>query len=270
MTAWGMTTPFYILFAPNAALIPPGFPFWVNTDAENSLGLTPMYYATSVFSARKIGALAAIGTSGPRIYRNRPVLHMAAIKHSARLVTSLVDAGTSIDCRDEDGRTVLHYANLFRLYRVLDEVFGLGANPNALDIWSNTPLHTIVSTLIHHSLHPVFLDSFLTAGARLNTRNRDGETILHKLPWQKPSRARNWLERLLAAGVKVNIADRKGVTPLELAEQHQDRSLVNMLLAAGVNVNCSDRGGYSPLATAIRFKQRDTARQLLEAGAEPR
>ena len=158
---------------------------------------------------------------------------MAAIKHSARLVTSLVDAGTSIDCRDEDGRTVLHYANLFRSYCVLDEVFGLGANPNALDIWSNTPLHTIVSTLSHHSLHPVFLDSFLTAGARLNTRNRDGETILQKLPWQKPSRARNWLERLLATGIKVNIADRKGVTPLDLAEQHQDRSLVNMLLAVG-------------------------------------
>ncbi len=202
-------------------------------DAENSLGLTPMYYATCLFSAHKISELVSIGACGSRIYRQRPVLHMAAVKHSARLVTAIVDAGTSIDCRDEDGRTVLHYANQFRSYRILNEVFALGANPNAQDKWGNTPLHTVVSSLGEHFLHPCFLELFLTAGARINTCNRDGETVLHKLPWSKPARASLWLEKLLEAGADVTRGDPRGMTPLMMAEQTSDKSLISMLVTAG-------------------------------------
>ena len=202
-------------------------------DAENSLGCTPMYYATSLFSTHKIKSLADIGASGARIYRNRPVLHMAAIKHSASLLKALVEAGTSIDCRDEDGRTVLHYANQFRSNRVLEEVLALGADPNARDREGNTPLHTVAGSLALHSMHPVFLANFQKAGARLNTCNDRGETILHKLPWRQPPRAKFWLESLLAAGANPDIMDNSGQTPLMLAAQHDDQRLATMLLEAG-------------------------------------
>lgn len=111
--------------------------FWINLlgrhganpDPVNSLGLTPMHYALHIFNTNKIRALAEIGASCSRIYRKRPVLHMAAIKHSALLVEDLIEAGTSIDCRDEKGRTVLHYANRFRSVRVLEKSCHSGPIP---------------------------------------------------------------------------------------------------------------------------------------------
>lgn len=202
-------------------------------DVENSHGHTPMFYALGIFSSHKIRALAEIGASCSRIYRNRPVLHTAAIKHSASLILTMIDTGTSIDCRDAEGRTALHYANLFRSYRVLHQVLALGANPNAQDYAGNTPLHVITETLPEHFLSPVFIDTFKDYGARLNIRNNKGETCMHKVPWGHPSCASAWLAGLVAAGAWVNVKDIHGRTPLWLAERSGDRRLTRQLLRAG-------------------------------------
>lgn len=221
-------------------------------DAENSNGHTPMFYALGIFSSHKIRALAEIGASCSRIYRNRPVLHTTAIKHSASLVITLIDAGTSIDCCDTHGRTALHYANIFRSYRVLETVLDLGANPNAQDHQGNTPLHVITETLTEHFLHPVFIDRFLTHGARLNIRNNKGETVMHKLPWGHPSCASAWLAGLLDAGAWVNVKDSHGRTPLMLAERYGDQGLTRQLIRAGAK--------RIPVEKAVPIRQAEPVR----------
>lgn len=221
-------------------------------DAENSQGLTPMHYALGIFSSHKIRALAEIGASCSRIYRNRPVLHTTAIKHSASLIVSMIDAGASIDCCDSQGRTALHYANMFRSYRVLETVLDLGANPNAQDHEGNTPLHTITATLAEHCLHPIFIDLFLTHGARLNTRNDMGETVMHKLPWSHPSRTSAWLSGLVDAGAWVNVKDHRGRTPLMLAERYGDRRLTLQLIRAGAKGRSVDKADHIRQPETIR------------------
>lgn len=219
-------------------------------DALNSMGQTPMCFATSLFSARKIAALAAIGADCTLSYRSLPVLHHAAIKHSASLVSVLLAAGTPVNCRDHLGRTVLFHADSFRANKIMDILFDAGANPNARDDLDNTPLHVLVAGIGKTGWHHVHLEPFLLAGAKLNLANKHGDTILHNLPWSHTVAANLvWLNKLLAAGADPNAKNIKGHTPLDVALQWGvHSSLVDKLLEFGARQGDHPPSKASPLS----------------------
>ena len=75
------------------------------------------------------------------------------------------------------------------------------------------------------------------------------------------------VEDLILEGVKVDVSDRYGRTPLSTASREGDAVSVHMLLSAGANANHATNGGWTPLHEAAYWNHYDAARVLLEHGA---
>ena len=75
------------------------------------------------------------------------------------------------------------------------------------------------------------------------------------------------VEDLILEGVKVDVSDTDGRTPLFTASEEGDAVSVHMLLSAGANANNADKWGQTPLLEAARWGHYDAARVLLEHGA---
>lgn len=78
-----------------------------------------------------------------------------------------------------------------------------------------------------------------------------------------------WMQYLIQQGANVNIADKKGVTPLVLACQTGWLQGAEMLIDAHAKVDVPNATGETPLIAAVH--RRDTAmmRLLLKGGANP-
>jgi ankyrin repeat protein len=73
---------------------------------------------------------------------------------------------------------------------------------------------------------------------------------------------------LVAAGAKVDAANRYGVTPLLQASRTGDVALMEILLAAGANPQLSLEDGETPLMASARAGRVDAVRLLLAKGAD--
>lgn len=72
---------------------------------------------------------------------------------------------------------------------------------------------------------------------------------------------------LLDAGAKVNSRDRNGDSPLNMAAAKGNEALVDVLLQAGADVNLANLAGVTPLMGAAFSAKPDIVRKLLAAGA---
>ena len=93
-----------------------------------------------------------------------------------------------------------------------------------------------------------------------------GEAGLHILV-----RKRNvtWLRYLIQQGANVNIADKKGVTPLVLATQLGYVDGVDVLIKAHAKVDVANSTGETPLIAAVHNRDVTLIRLLLKGGADP-
>lgn len=101
----------------------------------------------------------------------------------------------------------------------------------------------------------------------VNTRDlSSGETGLHIVTKRRDAL---WIRFLLARGGNPNIADKNGVTPIQIATRLGYVDGAEALIAGGANVNVANSQGETPLIAAVH--QRDVAlvRLLLENGADP-
>ena len=101
----------------------------------------------------------------------------------------------------------------------------------------------------------------------INTRDfATGRTAMHIVTERRDA---NWIAFLTARGGNPDIADKKGVTPLQIATQLGYIEGIEALLKAGAQVDQANSSGETPLISAIH--RRDTAmiRVLLKNGASP-
>ena len=73
----------------------------------------------------------------------------------------------------------------------------------------------------------------------------------------------------MAAGAKVNVANRYGVTPLLQASRAGDAPVMQALIDAGADVLLAHPDGETPLMAAARTGRTDAVRLLLARGAKP-
>ncbi|MDZ4306687.1 ankyrin repeat domain-containing protein [Allopontixanthobacter sp.] len=104
-----------------------------------------------------------------------------------------------------------------------------------------------------------------TNGAVINARDKvTGESALHIVTQR---RDHLWIRFLTEQGANPNIADAKGVTPLQIATSLGYVEGVEALLKAGANVNVANSTGETPLISAVLRRDVEMTRLLLANGA---
>jgi len=91
------------------------------------------------------------------------------------------------------------------------------------------------------------LGRFLERGVDVNTRYRNGRTLLHAAAEEGNTELARFL---LDRGADVNVRDNDGVTPIHIAAMGVEDDLVRFLLKRGADITAKENSGNTPLHNA--------------------
>lgn len=110
---------------------------------------------------------------------------------------------------------------------------------------------------------PELVDFLIKRRARLNVRNRNGETALSMAAFTGQM---NYVQRLVEAGAEV---DFYGWAPLLYAAYNGHTAIVEYLLKRGADINAKTENGLTALFFAARFGHIEIIKVLLKNEADP-
>jgi ankyrin repeat protein len=167
----------------------------------------------------------------------------------ALLLSATVSAGTYEDLEEElirgDSQAVI-------------ALIKRGVDVNTVDRRGDT----LLTQSVRRDLSELF-DYLLQRRARLNVRNRNGETALSLAAYLGKL---NYVQKLVAAGADVNLY---GWSPLAYAAFNGHAEIADYLVKHGADVNAKTENGSTPLFFAARFGHREIAEMLLANKADP-
>uniref|UniRef100_A0A8C5MYH9 NF-kappa-B inhibitor epsilon n=1 Tax=Leptobrachium leishanense TaxID=445787 RepID=A0A8C5MYH9_9ANUR len=194
------------------------------------------------------------------------LLHLAVIHSMADIALyfiSLVSAEI-LDIQNDLYQTALHLAVYLNQVRVVEALVGKGANLELQDRKGDTALH--VACKNQH-----------LECARIILRGPGGPQNLHLQNWKGLAclhvatlkRDHALISLLLESGADLNNQEgTSGKTPLHLAVEMLDSSLLTKLLRHRPSVNAAMYNGCTPLHLAVGRKDAGLARLLCQAGAD--
>ncbi|MFB0936386.1 MAG: ankyrin repeat domain-containing protein [Propionivibrio sp.] len=138
------------------------------------------------------------------------------------------------------------------------ELIKRGIDINTVDRQGNS----LVTQSIQRDL-PELFDYLLQRRARINTRNRNGESALSIAAYM--GRAK-YVQRLVEAGAEINFF---GWPPLSYAAYNGHIAIVEYLIKRGAEIDGTTENGSTALFFAARFGHMDTVRTLLAHQADP-
>ena len=133
-----------------------------------------------------------------------------------------------------------------------------GMDVNTVDRAGNTLLIQAMRSDV-----PDLVDYLLQRRARVNTRNRNGETALSIAAYTGKFQ---YVKRLVEAGAEVNFY---GWPPLAYASYNGHLEIVDYLLKHGAEINAKTENGSSALFFAARFGHIEVVKLLLKNKADP-
>jgi hypothetical protein len=200
--------------------------FWELRPSEADV-VTPLYYAALCGFSNLVEQLIVkypqhVNAMGGRLLT--PAVAALAGRHF-QLAKVLHRHGSSVDPQDRFQSTPLHSAAYCEDPEMVQVLLDYGVDVNALDQFGSTPLD-------YGSLHlfndPRVVRLLLDHGADPNVKawGRDGLTILH--------RASQWgsteiVRLLIEHGASVEVKDKRGRTPLEVASGEQRDDIIKLL-----------------------------------------
>lgn len=195
---------------------------------------------------------------------NRMPLHTAAARDDAATIKALLSKGAAIDARDGHGQTALLVATHANKINAAKALIEAGADVNAKDNIEDSP-YLYAGARGHLEI----LKMTLSRGADLKSTNRYGGTAL--IPASERGHVET-VRTLIEAGVDVDHVNRLYWTALLEAiilgdggERHQ--RIVALLVKAGADVNLADGKGVTPLQHARARGYKEIKATLLAAGA---
>lgn len=133
-----------------------------------------------------------------------------------------------------------------------------GVDVNTVDKTGNSLLTQSIRRDI-----PELFDYLIQRRARLNTRNRNGETALSIAAYTGKL---NYVQRLVEAGAEVNSY---GWPPLSYAAFNGHLEIVDYLLKHGAEINAKTENGSTALFFAARYGHMEVVKLLLKSNADP-
>ncbi|MBU1233277.1 MAG: ankyrin repeat domain-containing protein [Proteobacteria bacterium] len=110
------------------------------------------------------------------------------------------------------------------------------------------------------------LEKMLIAGLPINLCDTKGNSLLMLAAYNDQAETASML---LKHGAEVDRRNDHGQTPLGGVAFKGNMALVSLLLEAGADINADNGGGKTPLMFAAMFGHREVVEHLLEQGADP-
>ncbi len=225
-------------------------------------------------------------------------LWSAAKNGNTKAIEELVAGGQDVNAKKigfvREGWTPLHLAVLHEQKEAIKLLVKLGADVNAKNKESETPLWIAISELRKPDIAELLLD----LGARINSRRGDlgmtpldwaafdgkvevvrmllkrganpnaGKGTTRSAPIQQCANNGNVeiLKALLEAGADAN-ARHAGDSALGSAAINGHDEFIEILLKAGANVNQADESGTTPLISAVAGRKLAIVKMIVAAGA---
>jgi len=174
---------------------------------------------------------------------------------SPKVVDLLIEAGAEVNPRSLVG-SPLEMAVILGREQIMHSLLAAGANVHARNEFGHSPLKEaarmrrvdMVRAMLSHedAVHD--------------------NTLLHEVAAKNELRS---AKTLLAAGMRVNVADRWGAAPLHLAARHGHAEMVSLLLGGGADIHALDRRGHTAFNIAVALGHTDIAGRLLGEEGDP-
>lgn len=193
-------------------------------------------------------------------------LHAAAAKGDVAAINAAVVAKTELNPRDGNGRTPLHVAAFQKQYAAARALLAGGADANALD----NQKYDII-TIASVANDPAMLDVAIAGGASAkNVTSPYAGTALIAAAHLGHSEI---VRKLIAAGAPLDHVNNLGWTALiesiVLGDGGRNHTVtLRALVDTGANVNISDRQGMTPLQLARQRGFAEMTAILERAGAK--
>jgi ankyrin repeat protein len=213
-----------LVAAPAAAQVPP--------SAEERAGYTGLLAAAARGDAAAIRTLTAAGMNPDgRDGHGRTPLHVAAHGGHHEAMRALVAAGADPNVLERDRYDIVTIAAVAGDVPTLETALGLGGSArNVTSRYDGTALIAAA-----HLGHADVVRTLIRAGAPLDHVNNLGFTALIEsiVLGDGGPRHTDTLTALVAAGADLNLADRGGRTPLQLARARGHDAMARVLERAG-------------------------------------
>ena len=178
-------------------------------------------------------------------------LHWLAETGQVDEMRRALEAGASVDARDEEGRTALHVAVARGTVEPIRILLDAGADPEAPGNQGETVVHAGARGCDSDAMHLI-----LDHGGRADTRDEHGRTPLHVAALRGAVRE---IDALLGGGGEERTA----------RQRLEDEHVIRALLQAGAPADGTDERGVTALHLAAGGGVGRTVQQLLEHGAAP-
>ncbi|MCW3051269.1 MAG: Ankyrin, partial [Chthonomonadales bacterium] len=233
---------------------------------------------------------------------NRSVLEILAETADAPMIQYLLEhgAGPDLTTKDSDGETPLAMAARGGNLAVVQLLLAKGGDPNTVDSEGDTPIHHAVHSLLRGVQEESSRERRRAEKPGLKANGEAVEAVQPEKPHNGVAERAAVILLLAKQGAKLEVRNKAGSTPMELAlqadslealralqqagarwptsqgpksllaaAQEDDLDGVRKLLAKGVNPNAADKFGYTPLMLAALRGELEIVRALLLHGAKP-
>ena len=186
-----------------------------------------------------------------RFEDNQTALHISCALGHWAITNYLLEKNTDPNIQDSSGSTPLHeavrYGNIDIITLLLNkEVEGKKiVNVNALNNLGKSPIMVIMPPEKMEEIYHLLKSQ----GADLTLKDSFGDTLLHTATMLHASY--EILEFLTENGADVNVKNKEGVTPFEIAIQHHNKEMTRFYAEHDADIHTKDTHGISPLSLAL-------------------
>ncbi len=160
-------------------------------------------------------------------------LHKACLDGNGEIVTLLLQKGSPLDGRDDQGFTPLLAAASQRHFEIVKNLLEMGANPSLSNESQSSLLHYLIRTEPPLTFaQRDMLKYCLVSGSDVNCRNKFGETPLHQACMRKHV---EMCVFLLDSGAKVDMTNKFGETALHKACGTGSLELLKLFVSVGAD-----------------------------------